>query len=49
MPETEALEITMVIAAGEAVLTTRAAVATTIVRELQAEIRLESVDFTEKE
>jgi hypothetical protein len=49
MPETEALEITMVIAAGVAVLTTQVEVEAELLRQPQAEIRLESVDLTENE
>lgn len=49
MPETETLEITMVKAVGVAVLTTQVVTEVTLTRQPQAEIRLESVDFTEKE
>jgi hypothetical protein len=49
MPETEALEITMVIAAGEAILATQVGIAAEFLRQPQAEIRLESVNLTDEE
>jgi hypothetical protein len=49
MPETEALEITMVLAVGEAILTTQIQAVTEVLRQPQTEIRLESIDLTEKE
>lgn len=47
--EIEALEITLVKAAVEAILITQLAAEAVLSRQLQAEIRLESVDLTEKE
>lgn len=49
MPETEALEITMVKAAGKAILTTQEATEAMLIRQLQVEIRLESVNLTDEE
>ena len=49
MPETEALEITMVIAVSEAILTSQIEAVAEVLRQPQAEIRLESIDLTEKE
>jgi len=49
MAETENLEVTMVIEAVEVILATPARVETRLLRQPQAEIRLESVDLTENE
>jgi hypothetical protein len=49
MPESETLEITMVKAVGEAILTTRLAASIELLRQPEVEIRLESVDLTENE
>ncbi|MFH1596713.1 MAG: hypothetical protein ABIG94_10155 [Pseudomonadota bacterium] len=49
MPETENLEIMMVITAVEVILTTEVATEAMLTRQLQTEIRLESVDLTEQE
>ena len=49
MAEAEVLEVTMVIEAVEVVLTTPARVEARLLRQPQAEIRLESVDLTEEE
>jgi hypothetical protein len=49
MAETENLEVTMVIEAVEVILATPARVETRLLRQPQAEIRLESVDLTEIE
>jgi hypothetical protein len=49
MAEAEALEITMVIEAVEVILATPARVEARLLKQPQAEIRLESVDLTEEE
>ncbi len=49
MPETETLEITMVKAAGEVILNTQVELVAELIRQPQAEIRLESVNLTEEE
>lgn len=49
MPETETLEIIMPIVAVEVILITQVATEAVLNRQLQAEIRLESVDLTENE